>query len=374
MPNTPPTKTKSKAKQQHKATDILKSPFDSIKMSLRGRCKSDNDIDSNVISHTSNTNRDETSIKELDFTDIKTISPTPSDDKIHSEIICVPHCSGSVSKGITQCSICMLKVHVACVDYEQASGRTWTCYKCRSLSTNILEIIDDLRFALKQIHNPKLDSVDVKGHLSQLDIKLKDATQELASLRITNSELVKQLESQNTTLNILNTENALLKDELQKYMKPTKPALTTSSPSTSSPTDPDPELVIGDSLVRDLHSDNQQKLKIRTLPGAKLNVVKENITKLARNGNKFSVINIVAGTNDCSANNHNIEVILEDARQTLECASNVAEKVVMSSILPRNDRDGQAHLKLENLNPRLRDMCVRMPLLCQMICPLQIMF
>ena len=88
----------------------------------------------------------------------------------------------------------------ACVDHEQASGRTWTCYKCRSLSTNILEIVDDLQFALKQNHNVKLDSVDVKGHLSQLDIKLDDATQELASLKIENSELVKQLESENTCI------------------------------------------------------------------------------------------------------------------------------------------------------------------------------
>ena len=196
--------------------------------------------------------------------------------------------------------------------------------------------------------------MDIKAQVCNLKSKLEDTCHELTSLRETNSELVRQLENNNTLLANLNTENMLLKEELQK-----KQTEKTSVPPVL-PANTLPRLVIGDSLVRDLHSDDQSKLMIRTFPGAKMNVIKEKLSLFARDNKKFSHIYIVAGTNNCALSNYTTDMILEDTQQTLECAAKLSNTVTLSSILPRTD-NSSAQLKLENTNLRLKDMCIRMP-------------
>ena len=51
---------------------------------------------------------------------------------------------------------------------------------------------------------------------------------------------------------------------------------------------------------------------------------------------------------------------MEDTTQVLETATKIADKVVLSSILPRTD-NSTAHLKGENINPQFRNLCMRMP-------------
>ena len=53
-------------------------------------------------------------------------------------------------------------------------------------------------------------------------------------------------------------------------------------------------------------------------------------------------------------------MILENTVQALEVAAKISDKVHLSSIIPRTD-NGQAQLKAENTNRRLKDMCLRMP-------------
>ena len=121
-----------------------------------------------------------------------------------------------------------------------------------------------------------------------------------------------------------------------------------------------PALVIGDSLVRNLHSEDQSKLMIRTYSGAKVRGIRDKLKLFARDKKYFSKISIIAGSNDCSVNSCTTDVILEDMRETLECATKIAEKVCLSSIILRTDI-GAAQLKAKNINPRLREMCTRMP-------------
>ena len=266
------------------------------------------------------------------------------------------NCETDESQSHIRCIICKQVVDDACVDTKSPNAN-WTCHKCRTLAMNIQDIVDDLKFACREIHNVKINLINANAHITQLDTKLAETTQELISLRETNTQLVKQIDSQNIMLGNLNTDLTQFKKGFEQRNNERKQDQPSSTWNISSS---NPVLVVGDSTVRDLHSDNQNKLMIRTLPGAKISGVKDHIAKLARVGKRFSAINIVAGTNNCSLSNQSTEKILEDTLQTLECASNIADKVVLSSILPRTD-DGAALLKLENTNPRLRDLCLRMP-------------
>ena len=97
-----------------------------------------------------------------------------------------------------------------------------------------------------------------------------------------------------------------------------------------------------------------------TYSGAKVRGICDKLKLFARDKKYFSKISIIAGSNDCSVNSCTTDFILEDMREALECATKIAEKVCLSSILPRTDI-GAAQLKAENINPRLREMCTRMP-------------
>ena len=82
-----------------------------------------------------------------------------------------------------------------------------------------------------------------------LEDKLNKTNNELESLRQTNTDLVDQLHTSNTRITTLKTENDLLKDELMK------PKIL-QQPVTASTAGSKPTLVIGDSLLRNLRSED----------------------------------------------------------------------------------------------------------------------
>ena len=251
---------------------------------------------------------------------------------------------------------CLIQVHALCVNMTDSTFKdSWRCEKCIHISDNILELIQDMKYVLRDIHDLKVSIVDVKGHLNFLQEKLESTNKELEFLRETNNDLVKQLDTNNELLTTLKNENIQLKDELKKMQLPQQ---TTNSMNRQQ-TEPKPALVIGDSMVRNLHSADQKHLMIRTYSGAKMSIIKEKLNLYARDNKYFSSVYIVAGTNDCSVTSINTDRITEDTLQTLETACKIADKVYLSSILPRTD-NGEAQLKSENTNTRLRQLCPRM--------------
>ena len=99
---------------------------------------------------------------------------------------------------------------------------------------------------------------------------------------------------------------------------------------------------------------------IRSFSGAKLCFIKNKLETFAQNKKCFSNVYIVAGSNDCAVLNTSTDSILQDATEVLKVASQIANKVFFSSIISRTD-NGQAQLKSENTNLKIREMCARMP-------------
>ena len=321
------TSPTNKAKKTKK-TGFIKSPLETIR---RLRSSSNKNTD----------NLDETSPKQLNFTEQN------EDSTENTSEICIAKCGIRNSDDLIQCKCCLHQAHASCLNEE---SDIWICSKCRNVSENISELLNDMKYVCRELHNVKISSIEANTRFSQLENKLEENSHELASLRRTNSELVQQLEDNNRLVATLNTENALLKEELKKKQAGNAHGASVNKPS----------LLIGDSLVRDIHSDDQSKLMIRTLPGAKLNAVKNKLALFARDNSRFSQIVIVAGTNDCSQIQSSTDTILEDTKEVLECAVKIANSVTFSSILPRID-NGSALLKIETVNQRINEICSRIP-------------
>ena len=259
--------TKTKTKSKNKKTGSLKSPFQAIKDSLRSSTSASNSKNKN--------NPDETIAMKL-------FDPNASNpvDITDLQIQCIPGCKLKTGHHESiQCNSCLIQVHALCVNMTDSTFKdSWRCEKCIHISDNILELIQDMKYVLRDIHDLKVSRVDVKGHLNFLQEKLESTNKELEFLRETNNDLVKQLDTNNELLTTLKNENIQLKDELNKMQLPQQ---TTNSMNRQQ-TEPKPALAIGDSMVRNLHSADQKDLMIRTYSGAKMSIIKEKLNLFAR--------------------------------------------------------------------------------------------
>ena len=157
----------------------------------------------------------------------------------------------------------------------------------------------------------------VNYRIDELEYKLVQTTNDLTNLRESNSLLVKQLETRNLLLDSLQAENQLLKDELRNKQTQKESLLPENK------TIRKPVLIIGDSLIRNFQSNDQTRLIIRTLPGAKLSTIKDNLELLAKKNNSYCKIYIVGGTNIL---NRATESITNEASQLLECKNQITER------------------------------------------------
>ena len=317
------------------ATEILTSPIDAIKRRLRSS------------SNTIKTDFEKTTPKCIDDS-----SDSDIDSNFSVKENTDPLSLTNKGNGVF-CTACMQCFHDVRPDVK-SNIDNWKCQKCRNVSSCLDEILLKLAEVAQECHLSYNSTKAVNYRIDELECKLVQTTNELTNLRESNSLLVKQLETRNLLLDSLQAENQLLKDELRNKQTQKESLLPENK------TIRKPVLIIGDSLVRNFQSNDQTRLIIRTLPGAKLSTIKENLELFAKKNNSYCKIYIVGGTNNCSILNRTTESITNEAQQLLECASQITEKVFFSSILPRLD-DGAAQLKAENVNPQIKEICSRNP-------------
>ena len=115
-------------------------------------------------------------------------------------------------------------------------------------------------------------------------------------------------------------------------------------------------LLIGSSVIRNIQSVSPPDLEINSISGLQFSQVKEKLDDLQNNGKKYGSIIIVAGSKDSQQQDATTESIIQAARDAVESALKMSNKVTLSSILPRTD-DDSAPLKSEYVNLSLKNMC-----------------
>ena len=132
---------------------------------------------------------------------------------------------------------------------------------------------------------------------------------------------------QNDALNRVVTElNRKLNDDIENLSE---------DEEDDEPVDPQGSLLIGDSLLRNAKSTDDE-VKVESLSGAKFCDLKKSLKKINPRKNKLNSLFIVCGTNDISTKKP-CERILKECVSALQIAKERAVEVNVSSILPRLD-------------------------------------
>ena len=118
------------------------------------------------------------------------------------------------------------------------------------------------------------------------------------------------------------------------------------------------KLLIGDSTLRDIDSRKVQETDLRVTHGATVDQIKTQISQLKDSNKHYEETIIVVGKNDCSnlGAEANVEPVLEAFRQLVNEAIEVCDKLVVSSVTPRQDIENISGT-IENVNAGLQVIC-----------------
>ena len=83
---------------------------------------------------------------------------------------------------------------------------------------------------------------------------------------------------------------------------------------------------------------------------------KDVIEQLAIQGHKFKRICLVVGSSDCDDSNRTTASVMEERHMLLDEAKKYAEKVIVSSLLPRDNPNTQC--KIDLVNRATKDTCI----------------
>ena len=247
-----------------------------------------------------------------------------------------------------RCTLCNIWHHNDCVN-EPLSGLVWTCPSCCTIAPLITKLQNDVALIqetnitktreMKELKDNQTEMMELLKKIStQLDsesqLRMK-AEQELAGARSQLTELNKQLADQQIRSNEL------------KNAPPTDPSqLTPSAPPLP------PSLLLGTSLLRNVDPKKVKNWDIIAKGGAKIEDLQKAIEAIPDDKTYEKVV-IVACSIDIEDKSES-DVILN--YQSLAVSASLrSSHVIISSILPRTDKELRA--KTKNVNDKLEEMC-----------------
>lgn len=210
--------------------------------------------------------------------------------------------------GHVSCSLCCHIYHKDCFDMFIDSPTFWTCPSCKNIAADV-----------RSLH-VKLDSVIAQ-----------------------NLNLMKIIGQQQTMLNSLMS----LETKVAAVSSHIIPDNDETDDEETEDAEPDGDLLIGDSLIRDV-TPTQDSLSVDSTGGATLNIIRKKLKAINPRKRKYQRVFIVAGTNDTSSKRP-ADKIAEDCKSTIQAAKKVAQQVFMSSIPPRKDNRTDTN-KMNNVN------------------------
>ena len=208
-------------------------------------------------------------------------------------VTCIAECKHSNSteqpddSSLIRCCLCGIIHHCDCVGVDEGVG-VWPCYNCRLMPAQIKTMKDDI------------------SRLLQANDTL---TQTL-------SHITKMLQAQSRSLGTDESDDEDNDDEFEEIQ-------------------PEGVLIIGDSILRNVQSISDD-IKVECYRGARLSDLKKHLKGINPKKKILKEIHIVCGTNDISTTRPN-EKIVQDYKAVLQLATQRAETVHLSSILPRID-------------------------------------
>ena len=271
---------------------------------------------------------------------------------------------------MTQCTTCLKWYHNECVDIDsEVSLSIWPCPPCRSMSTHLIQLIsmvsqlaatvDKIQANMKSIHQlSSSTNEDVKNTKQCLDV----TKEEIQIIKQKSDETLNEIKPASERIGTLCTARSSTESLLQSLDQRTKQIVDKFSPEleqSDEETDDDEEdcaikadgnLLIGDSMIRNVVPLSKD-LTIESHGGANFSDIRKCLKQINPKKKRLQNIYIVCGTNDVSTKRR-VAKIAKDCERLLCEAKPRAEKVYLSSIMPRLDEASFTE-KIDALNETL---------------------
>ena len=236
--------------------------------------------------------------------------------------------------------------HLDCVNENSKFKGSWSCPSCSMMPKMLRKLVNDFELLKSKVCREHTQSRENADLVCQINDLLSEQ-QNFCKARQTLLLEIDKLTAKNVSLQ-------QDKESLEKKLSQLEKSISSDRnlPPTTVSTRSNQTLLIGNSMIRDVHSNDQQKLKVMCHRGAKQCDIKQDLTTIT---NRFNKIMIVVGSIDCADPNLSTAVIAEDRRQLLLEDKKHADNVTISSILPH--KDGPAQLKIDEINRRTKILC-----------------
>ena len=158
----------------------------------------------------------------------------------------------------------------------------------------------------------------MKRKINQLHETFEILVKEVKTVQNINGDLKNELQkvlSENTKLKNMTANKGMI----EKTVVP-------QTSDTASPVIP--SLIIGEFMIRDIKPDDETKLQVICIPGAKLNQISEKMSKSVSEKKMFDTIYVTACTNDCSVAENSVDDINKKVSDVIIHAKTISKKIV----------------------------------------------
>ena len=217
--------------------------------------------------------------------------------------------------GYVSCSFCFYTYHKDCVTCDAEPTIAWLCFSC------------------------KMHAAEVKSLHSKLDT--------LLAQNVSMTQVLTQQQSMLNSLTCLEKKVSVLSSKLLPDLEDPSDDEDDDGPDEA---EPEGELLIGDSLIRDVIS-TDDSLTIECIRGATLSTIKKHLKTINPRKKRYRKVYIVAGTNDASTK-RSPDKIVKDCKLVIDAAKCISSAVVLSSIPPRADQKVE-ETKIDAINQLL---------------------
>lgn len=225
-----------------------------------------------------------------------------------------------------ECAMCQEQFHRICVGIK---GRVtlWMCSSCK----------------------------DIPRTLKSLVHQCKSQERTIAQLKQKNHELAELITKQGTEIARLHEQKVTTPESVSHPTIPKRDVTACIDKVVKPPASEDcayTTLVIGDSMIKDIHENGLDKTKVKCIRGARISTIEEQVLK--ENPKDYETVIIHVGTNDCSNN--------KDAENAAKCYDHMIKSVreaapdtnvLISTVCPRTDNTAH-QARVENLNADIK--------------------
>ncbi len=269
--------------------------------------------------------------KEMAFLSPLTVNLPPLPEK-H----CIMGCkfNGTEKCEMIRCSLCWRWFHLKCVELKKSESEFsyWPCLICRQISTKVqtLEcVIENLTCLNKQLMEKVTNqNVSIETLLSQntaVLLKLEEQEKQLNSI-------------ESRVRDVLQDKQGTAEEHVNSKARRATYAEVTSAENDE--TDCDANVLLGNSLIRkaeNVKTADGIGVETRSKSGATYNDLRQKLTEMEKKPNVKGIY-IVGGTRDIGSD-VKMDKVIEDCTALIAKAKTITSHVVVSSVLPRSDRD-----------------------------------